>query len=284
MAAQDARAADVRGAPLTETTFSYVHWGAIIAGALAAAALAFVLHSFAIAIGLAVSSTAPTWRDASFSLVALSGLYLVLAALISYGVGGYVAGRLRSRLSGVTPEEIEFRDGMHGAASWALATLLTALIALGGAQALTRLAAPSSGSAGPSASVGGENIIAYDIDRLFRGVRADVNMEYTRAEAGRILLTASSYRGMPPEDRTELVRLVTARTGLAPPEAERRVDDVNARARENIGRARKSAVIMAFSTGAAALLGLVAAWFAAGEGGKHRDGTPPSLLWGRQRL
>ena len=33
------------------------------------------------------------------------------------------------------------------------------------------------------------NIIAYDIDRLFRGVRPDVNMEYTRAEAGRILLT-----------------------------------------------------------------------------------------------
>jgi hypothetical protein len=284
MATQDVRATDARAAALTEATSSYVHWGAIIAGALAAAALAFVLHSFAVAIGLAVSSTAPTWRDASFALVALSGLYLVLAALISYGVGGYVAGRMRSRLSGATPEEIEFRDGMHGAASWALATLLTALIALGGAQALTRLAAPSSGSAGPSASVGGENIIAYDIDRLFRGVRADVNMEYTRAEAGRILLTASSYRGMPPEDRTELVRLVTARTGLAPPEAERRVDDVNARARENIGRARKSAVIMAFSTGAAALLGLVAAWFAAGEGGKHRDGTPPSLLWGRQRL
>jgi hypothetical protein len=283
MAAQDARAADVRGAPLTETSFSYVHWGAIIAGALAAAALAFVLHSFAIAIGLAVSSTAPTWRDASFALVALSVLYLVLAAIISYGVGGYVAGRLRSRLSGATPEEIEFRDGMHGAAAWALATLLTALIALGGAQALTRLAAPSSGSAGPSASVGGENIIAYDIDRLFRGVRSDVNMEYTRAEAGRILLTASSHRGVPPEDRTELVRLVSARTGLAPPEAERRVDEVTARARENIRRARKSAVILAFSTGAAALLGLAVAWFAAGEGGKHRDGTPPSLVLGRRR-
>jgi hypothetical protein len=277
------RAADVRAAPLTEPTFHYIHWGAIIAGALAAAALAFVLHSFAAAIGLAVSSTAPTWRDASFPLVALSGLYLVLAALISYGVGGYVAGRLRSRLSGVTPEEIEFRDGMHGAAAWALATLLTALIAFGGAQALTRLAAPSSGSAGPSASVGGENIIAYDIDRLFRGVRSDVNMEYTRAEAGRILLTAASHRRMPPEDRTELVRLVSARTGLAPPDAERRVDEVTARARENIRRARKSAVILAFSTGAAALLGLAVAWFAAGEGGKHRDGTPPSLLWGRQR-
>jgi hypothetical protein len=242
-----------------------------------------VLHSFAGAIGLAASSTAPTWRDASLALVALSGLYLVLVALLSYGIGGYVAGRMRSRLSEGTPDEVEFRDGVHGAAAWALATLLTALIAFGGAQSLTRLAAPASGSAGPSTSVGSENIIAYDIDRLFRGVRPDVNMEYTRAEAGRILLAAPSRRGMPPEDRSELVRLVTARTGLAQPEAERRVEDVIARARENISRARKSAVILAFSAGAAALLGLAIAWFAAGEGGKHRDGTPPSLLWGRRR-
>jgi hypothetical protein len=252
-------------------------------GALAAAALAFVMHSFAVAIGLAVSSTAPTWRDASLALVALSGLYLVLAALISYGVGGYVTGRLRGRLTGGTPDEIEFRDGMHGAAAWALATLLTAVIALGGAQSLTRLAAPSTGTAGPSTSVAGENVIAYDLDRLFRGLRSDANIEYTRAEAARILLTASSHRGMLPEDRAELVRLVTARTGLAQPEAERRVDDVTARARENIARARKSAVILAFSAGAAALIGLAAAWFAAGEGGKHRDGTPPSLVWGRRR-
>ena len=94
MATQNVRGADVRAAPITEEIFSYVHWGAIIVGALTAGALAFVMHSFAVAIGLAVSSTAPTWRDASLALVALSGLYLVLVALISYGVGGYVTGRL----------------------------------------------------------------------------------------------------------------------------------------------------------------------------------------------
>src|SRR5215211_9429860 len=159
MATQDVLAAEARTEPLAEGTVSYVHWSAIIIGALAAAALASVMHSFAAAIGLAVSSTAPTWRDASFALVALSGLYLVLVALISYGVGGYVAGRMRSRLVGRTPDENEFRDGVHGAASWALATLLTALLIFGGAQSLTRLAAPSTGTAGPSTSVGGENII-----------------------------------------------------------------------------------------------------------------------------
>jgi len=274
---------DVGTAPGVEERFSYVSWSAIVAGALAAAAIAFVLHSFAAGIGIAVSSTAPTWRDASFALVALSGLYLVLVALISYGFGGYVAGRMRTRLVGRTPDENEFRDGVHGAASWALATLLTALLIFGGAQSLTRLAAPSTGSAGPSTSVGGENIIAFDIDRLFRGVRPDVNMESTRAEAARILLTASSHRGVNTEDRAYLVRLVTERTGLSQPEAERRVADVIARARENVARARKSAVLLAFSTGAAALLGLAIAWFAAVEGGKHRDSPPSSLLWARRR-
>src|SRR5437660_2055413 len=97
----------------------YPEWGPIVAGAIAGAALALVLHSFAIAIGLSVSSTAPTWRDASFALVLLSGLYMLLAALASYGFGGYVAARLRARLSGVPIEEVEFRDGMHGIVVWA---------------------------------------------------------------------------------------------------------------------------------------------------------------------
>jgi hypothetical protein len=59
--------------------------------------------------------------------------------------------------------------------------------------------------------------------RLFRSDRPPAaDMTYTRAEAGRILLTASSHRGLQDDDRGYLVRLVTARTGLAQPEAERR--------------------------------------------------------------
>src|SRR5215813_10260468 len=87
----------------------YVQWGPIVAGALAAATLAFVLHTFAAAMGLAVSSTSPTWRDSSFALQLLSGLYLVLVAVAAFGVGGYLAGRLRSpRMA--AKDEIEFRD------------------------------------------------------------------------------------------------------------------------------------------------------------------------------
>jgi predicted transcriptional regulator len=261
----------------------YPEWGPIVAGAIAAAALALVLHAFAVAIGLSVGSTAPTWRDASFALVVLSGLYVVLAAFASYGFGGYLAGLMCTRLP--SREDADLRDGLHGLLVWALATLLTALIGFAAAQSLTRLAAPSGGQAGQSTSVGGENLIAYDLDRLFRAERRpNADLDYPRAEAARILLTTASHRGMQPEDRAYLVRLTAANTGLAQPDAERRVDEVAARAKENISRARKSAVILAFTAGAAALLGAAAAWFAACAGGRIRDGedTPHALLdWGR---
>jgi hypothetical protein len=263
-----------------------VQWGAIIAGALAASALAFVLHGFAAAIGLAVTSTAPTWRDASFALWLLSGLYLILVALASYGLGGYVAGRLRraGAAASLSADEVDMRDGVHGLLVWALATLLAAVLALGSAAALTRLAAPSAGSAGPASSVGAENIIAFDLDRLFRAERrpADSDMTYSRAEAARILLTTAGRRGMSAEDRGYLARLVAARTGLAAPESERRVDAVAASARDNIARARRSTVVLAFMAAAAALLGGAAAWFAAVAGGRHRDGADVAALtaWG----
>jgi hypothetical protein len=260
----------------------YVQWGPIIAGALAAAALASVLHAFAGAIGLAVSSTAPTWRDASIALWVLSGLYLILVALAAYGLGGYLAGRLRARFPHGDAGEADFRDGTYGLLVWALATLLTAFMLLWAASSATHLAAPSGGAAGPSTSVAGENIIAFDLDRLLRAERrpADAELMQTRAEAARILLTASSHSGVAAEDRAYLVRLVSARTGLSGPDAERRVTAAIASARDNISRARKSTVILAFMAGAAALLGAAAAWFAAGVGGRHKDTTTPAVSWG----
>jgi hypothetical protein len=77
-----------RPAAVSESATVNLQWGPIVAGAVGAAALGFVLDSFAVSIGLSVSSTAPTWRDASFALVLLSGLYLLLAAIVAYGFGG----------------------------------------------------------------------------------------------------------------------------------------------------------------------------------------------------
>jgi hypothetical protein len=261
----------------------YPEWGPIVAGGIAAAALALALHAFAVGLGLSVGSTAPTWRDASFALVLLSALYVVLAALASYGLGGYVVGLMCTRPS--SREDADLRDGLHGLLGWALATLLTAVIAFATAQSLTRLAAPSGGQSAASTSVGGENLIAFDLDRLFRAERRpNTDLDYPRAEAARILLTTSSHRGMQPEDRAYLVRLTAATTGIAQPDAERRVNEVAAQAKENISRARRSAVIVAFTAAAAALLGAAISWFAACAGGRVRDGeAPPHVLvdWGR---
>ena len=264
---------------ITDREDDYIHWGPAVAGALAGAAIAFVLHAFAAAIGLAVSSTAPTWRDSSSALQLLSGLYLVLSAIIAFGVGGYIAGRLRATLAAGSDDEIEFRDGIHGLLVWAMALVLTVLMAWATAQSVTRLAAPSAGSA---QSVAGENIIAYDLDRLFRAEKRPQNLDltYPRSEAARILLTTAGHTGITSDDRAYLVRLTSANTGLAQPEADKRVATVITQARENIRKARQAGVVLAFMAGAAALLGAAVAWFAAGAGGRHRDGTTaPSMLW-----
>jgi hypothetical protein len=259
---------------------AYLQWGAVFAGALAAAAIAFVLHAFAGAVGMAVSSTAPTWRDSSLALVLLTGLYFVLVAIVAYGVGGYIAGRLRSPLVEASEDEVEFRDGAHGLAVWGLATLLTALLAIMAASSLTQLAAPSGGDAGPASSVGGENVIAYDIDRLLRSDRErPADFDYARAEAARILLTASGHDGVSDDDRTYLEALTSRQTGLAEPDAATRVSAAIESAEENIEAARRSAVLLAFIAGAAALIGAAAAWFAADIGGKHRN-EPVSMRWG----
>jgi hypothetical protein len=272
--------------PAKDERVHYVQWGPVVAGAFAAAALAFVLHSFAVAIGLAVSSTAPTWRDSSALLQILSGLYLVLTAIGAFGVGGYIAGRLRAPLT-VSTEEIEFRDGIHGALVWALAMVLTVLMAWMTAQSLTRLAAPSGGPPGNTQSVGGENLIAYDLDHLFRAERRPQNTDltYARSEAARILLTSAGHTGVSTDDRAYLAQLTASVTGLSTPDAEKRVDTVIAQARDNIRKARRTGVILAFMAGAAALVGAAVAWFAACAGGQHRDGkSAPSMtswgLWG----
>jgi predicted transcriptional regulator len=247
-------------------------WGPAIAGAIAAAALAFVLDSFGLALGLALSSASPTWRDTSFALVLLSGLYLVLASLASYGFGGYIAGRMRHRYElGELPE---FQDGMHGLLVWGIATLLAGLIAAVTVPLLPRTLGMA---ATPQATVPGEGLIGFELDRLFRGSerRAGGDLSYDRAEAARILLTTSSHSGMDPADRAYLAKLIASDAGTPAPDAERRVDEVAARVKQDISRARSSAVILAFMAGAAALLGAIAAWAAAITAGRYRDGREP---------
>src|SRR3977135_1632325 len=117
----------------------YLQWTPVVAGALAATALSLILVTFGAAVGLGVSSTSPTWRDASAALWILSGIYLILQAVVSFGFGGYIAGRLRRTLVASASDEVEIRDGLHGLAVWALAVVLGAMVmALTGAAIATR--------------------------------------------------------------------------------------------------------------------------------------------------
>src|SRR6476661_7148334 len=84
-----------------------LQWSPIVLGALAATALSSVLLAFAVTIGLGVTSTAPTWRDTSTALAILSGLYLIIQAVLSFGLGGYIAGHARTPTGTATVDETE---------------------------------------------------------------------------------------------------------------------------------------------------------------------------------
>ena len=209
----------------------------------------------------------------------------MLVALASYGLGGYIAGRMQRRSDAT--EFPEFQDGMHGIVVWGIATLLAGILAAVSLPLLSRTPGVAAATPNATTSVPGESLIAYELDRLFRGSerRTGGDLSYDRAEAARILLTTSSHSGMDPADRGYLAKLVAADTGTAAPDAERHVDEVAARAKQDIRRCRSSsAVILAFMAGAAALLGAIAAWTAAVTGGRYRDGREaiPTLWdWGR---
>ena len=93
------------------------------------------------------------------------------------------------------------------------------------------------------------------------------------AEAGRILLAATG------NDRACLVRLAANRTGIALPDAERRVTDAITAATTAVQKAGRNAVILGFSTAVSLLVGAAAAWYASCVGGLYRDGVSPSLAW-----
>ena len=143
MVDQPAYRSEVTAGPL------YIGWAGVIAGAIAAAALWFVLMTFGAAIGLAVASPSATWRDTSIALVILSGLWILLSALASFSLGGYLAGRMRTTWGSTAADEIDFRDGIHGLLVWGLAVLIGAVLTLGAARTL----APATGSSRRSLSL-----------------------------------------------------------------------------------------------------------------------------------
>ncbi len=259
---------------------SYVELGPAFAGAVVAAAAFFVLLAFASAIGLAVSSASPTWRDTSVGLTVLSGAWVVLSAVGSFALGGYIAGRLRARWD-ATADEIHFRDSVHGLLVWGLAVIIGVGMTWAAATSLTNSKVPS--TAPRDTSVNEPSFLTYELDRLFRSDRAPQGGDAeARAEAGRIIQTALGRTDIAGDDRAYLSRLVVARTGLPPTDADRRVQQIVSESRDAASKARRSAVILGFTLAAALVAAAGAAWGAALAGGRHRDqDLAPSLRFSR---
>jgi len=98
---------------------SFVEWGAVLAGAVLAVAISFVLLTFGAAIGLSATSPWPN-SGVSAKVIASVAVFWAMAQQIgAFMAGGYVAGRMRSRWH-ETGHEADFRDGLHGGLVWAV--------------------------------------------------------------------------------------------------------------------------------------------------------------------
>ena len=162
---------------------SAVSWGAIFAGAAAAAALSLVL--LILGVGLGLSSVSP-WSFEGVSKETFgwsSVIWLTFTALAASGLGGYLAGRLRTKWTQIHGDETYFRDTAHGFVSWAVATLLTAGLltsAIGGvlgagakvagatAGAAASTAGVAAAGAGSAAAAAPDGDLNYWVDSLFR--------------------------------------------------------------------------------------------------------------------
>jgi hypothetical protein len=260
---------------------AYIHWSAVFVGALVAVATSLVLTAFGLAIGLSVSPSAPTWRSASWLLGLLSGLWVLVVAVGSLAAGGYLAGRIRATWILPDEDQVEFRDGSHGLAVWGIAVAAGAVISALTLGAISHRGDSALGESGSYRPVGGQSFpVAYEVDRLFRADQVTDVAPGIRQEAGRLFVASLETSPGSAADRTQLARIVAATTRMPVADAQSRVDQAVAAARDKIAAARRAATILAFITAASLLVAAVTAWFTAIAGGKHRDmATPPSLVW-----
>jgi hypothetical protein len=119
---------DYANAQLPAAQTGAVSWGAILAGAAAAAALSLIL--LILGVGLGLSSVSPWTHDGlSAKTMGVSTIvWLALTQILASAMGGYLAGRLRTKWVAVHTDEVYFRDTAHGFLAWAVATLTTAAL------------------------------------------------------------------------------------------------------------------------------------------------------------
>jgi hypothetical protein len=119
---------------------SAVSLSAIFVGTIAALALTLTLVVLGSAVGLGSVSPWPGVGARPVAFTIGAGIWLIVTQWLSSAVGGYMAGRLRTRWHGLHTDEVFFRDTAHGFMTWALATVVIAVIAVA-ATSLSNLAA-----------------------------------------------------------------------------------------------------------------------------------------------
>ena len=270
---QNAIYGSVRTAVATpQLSVSAVSWGAIFAGAAAAAALSLIL--LILGTGLGLSSISP-WANDGVSVTTFGVstiIWVTLTQLLAAGMGGYLAGRLRTKWVEVHTDEVYFRDTAHGFLAWAVASLATATLltsvigsivnggvqagaSVAGGVATSAMVATAGGVAAGSEMAADETntgAIGYFLDTLFR---RDINAmsppldsltpqqetAVSMAEVTRIFMNSLRTGVLPEEDIAYVGQVVAQRTGLTQQEAEQRVSDTFARVQTSLSEAETSA-------------------------------------------
>ena len=260
---------------------SAASWPSIIAGAFVAAASTVIL--IALGSGIGFASISP-WHDRGASLTGFAittAIWLIVTQWISAALGGYLAGRLRTRWIGTHTHEVFFRDTAHGLITWSVATIL--VVAVG---ASSFMSAAGTGAAAMMAKSGkvedhaNSPVSPYEIDKLFRSSNfgGAALMADARTEAAHIAANVFVDGSISSADRAYLVEQVSARTGASQADAQARVDNfvaavtqAQAKLKTEADAARKAAAEAAIYLALSMLIGAFIASVAAALGGRIRD-------------
>jgi hypothetical protein len=274
----------VAASSANESSISAISWAAIIAGAFVAVSATVLLVALGAGLGFASVSAWPNSGASATTFTAATAIWFIITQWISSGAGGYITGRLRTRWVGTHTHEVFFRDTAHGFVTWAVATVIGALILASAASSLAGAGVHAAATIGAGAAQGalqnGSVVSPYEVDTLFRSATPDANLSATeaRAETTRILAKGLPTGDISAADRGYISQLVAARSGISQSDAQKRVDDVVAqlltaqtKAQQAADAARKAAATAAICTALSMLIGAFIACIAAAIGGHERD-------------
>jgi hypothetical protein len=265
-----------------EANSAGVSWAAIVGGTFVFASISTILLTLGTGLGFTAISPWSNLNNSAATVTKAAIAWFVVSQIIASALGGYLAGRLRTKWVDVHTDEVYFRDTAHGLITWALGLVLTVAV-LGSVAAY--LAGSSNqrnlnGNAANGAAEGTFNPNAYAIDKLFRSTTpvagslmpivavTDVQLQN---EADRIFAQGMRDGQLSSADSSYLAQLVAVRTGIAPADAQARVSDIFDEVRRNAETTRKAVAHLCLWLFVALLGGAFFSSLAGTIGGRQRD-------------